>query len=78
MNETKGSVMAKFANSKFGSVFKNSLRMSFGVPAVAAVMLSTAAQPEAVAATACRDLALLRLPGTLITRAHEVSGSFSP
>jgi feruloyl esterase len=36
------------------------------------------ATSQAQAAMACRDLALLRLPGTLITTATEVSGSFRP
>jgi feruloyl esterase len=35
-----------------------------------------AAAPGAQAASECRDLALLRLPGTLITTAVEVSGAF--
>jgi feruloyl esterase len=35
------------------------------------------ATASAQAATACRDLALLRLPGTLITMATELSGEFT-
>ena len=38
----------------------------------------TAAATTAGAATACRDLALLRIPGTLITTAAEISSPFSP
>lgn len=38
--------------------------------------LSLAAPIAQAATTACRDLALLRLPGTLITTAVEVSGAF--
>ena len=44
------------------------------LPATAFLPVTASAQ----AATACRDLALLRLPGTLITMATELSGSFTP
>ena len=45
---------------------------------VAGVLTAVAimAAPAAEAAMACRDLALLRLPGTLITTAEERSGTF--
>lgn len=39
-------------------------------------MLILGAAPAAMAASACRDLALLRLHGTLITVAEEISGPF--
>jgi len=44
------------------------------VSAAAATIILFSAAPSAWAATECRDLALLRLPGTLITTAEEVSG----
>jgi feruloyl esterase len=46
-----------------------------GTAALLALSLSGLAA-TAEATTACRDLALLRLPGTLITMATEISGSF--
>ena len=47
--------------------------------AAAVMPLSVSAQvAPAQSATTCRDLALLRLPGTLITMATEQSGSFTP
>ena len=45
--------------------------------ALTLLTLSTAA-PGARAAMECRDLALLELPGTLITTATEISGRFAP
>jgi feruloyl esterase len=44
----------------------------------AALLTLTLAAPGAQAAMQCRDLAQLRLPGTIITTAAEVSGQFSP
>ena len=48
----------------------------FGLAVLLALSLTVTAG-AAQATTACRDLALLRLPGTLITTAVETSGPFS-
>jgi len=48
------------------------------LPTATAVVVLLGLSPGAWAAMECRDLALLRLPGTLITTAEERSGSFSP
>lgn len=53
---------------------KTSLRFAVKVLMAGAAL---GAASNASAATECRDLALLRLPGTLITTAEEISGSFS-